>query len=88
MEITRLNRIVFCWLRLIMTAPTKELKMKSSRIKDYGKNKSVASGASREVQTPEARRRQHQQDKEFIRAMNEFTAKAGLLSDDPFFGGI
>ena len=24
----------------------------------------------------------------FIREMNEFVAKAGLLSDDPFFGGI
>ncbi len=24
----------------------------------------------------------------FIREMNEFAAKAGLLSDDPFFGGI
>jgi antitoxin CcdA len=25
---------------------------------------------------------------EFIREMNEFVAKAGLLSDDPFFGGL
>ncbi|KGB01481.1 MULTISPECIES: hypothetical protein [Leclercia] len=29
-----------------------------------------------------------QHDKEFIKAMNAFTAKAGLLSDDPYFGGI
>ncbi|MHA9568647.1 hypothetical protein ACYBEL_01880 [Klebsiella pneumoniae] len=25
---------------------------------------------------------------EFIKALNEFTARAGLLSEDPFFGGI
>ncbi|CAM3307988.1 hypothetical protein SB6411_02000 [Klebsiella spallanzanii] len=29
-----------------------------------------------------------QQNREFIKAMNEFTARAGLLSEDPFFGGI
>lgn len=27
-------------------------------------------------------------DQEFIKALNEFTARAGLLSEDPFFGGI
>ncbi|MEB7277785.1 hypothetical protein NEN81_05370 [Enterobacter asburiae] len=62
--------------------------MKPNRNKDYGKRESMTSGVSREAPTPEARRREHQQDKEFIRTMNEFTAKAGLLSDDPFFGGI
>ena len=62
--------------------------MKPNRSKEYGKRECVTGGVSREAQTPEARRRHHQQDKEFIRAMNEFTAKAGLLSDDPFFGGI
>ncbi|MCG3098955.1 type II toxin-antitoxin system CcdA family antitoxin [Enterobacter sp. DRP3] len=62
--------------------------MKPNRSNDYGKRESVASGVSREAQTQEAQRRQHKQDKEFIIAMNEFTAKAGLLSDDPFFGGI
>ncbi|MBJ3779944.1 hypothetical protein JFY47_05260 [Enterobacter asburiae] len=62
--------------------------MKPNRSKDYGKRESITSGVSREARTPEARRRDRQQDKEFIRAMNEFTAKAGLLSDDPFFGGI
>ncbi|MCK7450246.1 hypothetical protein [Enterobacter chengduensis] len=62
--------------------------MKSNRSKDDGKRESVASAASRETLTPDALRRRHQQDKEFIKAMNEFTAKAGLLSDDPFFGGI
>ncbi|RAY70583.1 hypothetical protein DP185_10760 [Enterobacter hormaechei] len=34
------------------------------------------------------RARQRQQDREFIKVMNELTAKAGLLSDDPYFGGI
>lgn len=29
-----------------------------------------------------------QQDREFIKAMNEFTERAGLLSEDPFFEGI
>lgn len=62
--------------------------MKPNRSKDYGKRERVAGGVSRPAQTSEARRRQQQQDKEFIKAMNDFTAKAGLLSDDPFFGGI
>lgn len=31
---------------------------------------------------------ERKRDKAFMRAMNDFTAKAGLLSDDPFFGGI
>ena len=62
--------------------------MKPNGNKDYGKRESMASGVPPEARTPEARRRDRQQDKEFIRAMNEFTAKAGLLSDDPFFGGI
>ncbi|HDC4404243.1 TPA: hypothetical protein O8U20_002565 [Enterobacter cloacae] len=43
---------------------------------------------TRQVLTPEERKRQHHQDQEFIKAMNEFTAKAGLLSDDPYFGGL
>jgi len=42
----------------------------------------------RPVLTPEERIEQRKRDKEFMRAMNEFVAKAGLLSDDPFFGGI
>ncbi|EMG7910562.1 hypothetical protein CIW62_02960 [Enterobacter cloacae] len=44
----------------------------------------------RQALTPEERKRQHHQDQdqEFIKAMNEFTAKAGLLSDDPYFGGL
>lgn len=38
--------------------------------------------------TAEEREQQKQRDKSFIIAMNAFTAKAGLLSDDPYFGGI
>ncbi|AMJ70643.1 hypothetical protein AW879_12285 [Enterobacter cloacae] len=36
----------------------------------------------------EERALQSQQDKGFIKAMNELTAKSGLLSDDPYFGGL
>jgi antitoxin CcdA len=71
-----------------MAAPTMEVKMKPNHSKDHGKRERLAGGVSRAAQPPEARRRQHRQDKEFIKVMNEFTAKAGLLSDDPFFGGI
>lgn len=46
-----------------------------------GKTPSPASSAAE-------RARQRQQDREFIKVMNELTAKAGLLSDDPYFGGI
>lgn len=46
-------------------------------------------GASpRPALTVEERKEQHKRDKAFMHAMNDFTAKAGLLSDDPFFGGI
>ncbi|AEN64951.1 hypothetical protein Entas_2217 [Enterobacter soli] len=38
--------------------------------------------------TAEVREQQKQRDKSFIIAMNAFTEKAGLLSDDPYFGGI
>lgn len=38
--------------------------------------------------TAEEREQQKQRDKSFMIAMNAFTTKAGLLSDDPFFGGI
>lgn len=44
--------------------------------------------ASRPVLTTEERIEQRKRDKEFMQAMNDFVAKAGLLSDDPFFGGI
>lgn len=38
--------------------------------------------------TAEERDQQKQRDKSFMIAMNAFTATAGLLSDDPYFGGI
>lgn len=44
--------------------------------------------APRPALTPEEDIDQRKEDKEFMRAMNEYVAKAGLLSDDPFFGGI
>ena len=49
--------------------------MKSNRSKDYGKSECMPSEVSREARTPEARRREQQQGKEFIRAMNEFRLK-------------
>jgi antitoxin CcdA len=70
-----------------MTAPTKELKMKPNRNKDYGKRRAWrVESPARPVH--QRREDKHQQDKEFIKAMNEFTAKAGLLSDDPFLEGF
>ena len=44
--------------------------------------------ASRPVLTTVEHIEQRKRDKEFMQAMNDFVAKAGLLSDDPFFGGI
>ncbi len=38
--------------------------------------------------TVEERIEKRKRDKEFMRAMNEYVKKHGLLSDDPFFGGI
>lgn len=70
-----------------MPAPVKEGLMKSTYTKDqktHGHPAGVQTCSSRGTEE----RRNAQQDKEFIEAMNEFTAKAGLLSDDPYFGGI
>lgn len=55
----------------------------SSAIKEH-----LTGVASRPPLTAEERIEQRRRDEEFMQAMNEFVAKAGLLSDDPFFGGI
>jgi len=55
----------------------------SSAIKEH-----LTGVAPRPPLTAEERIEQRRRDKEFMQAMNEFVAKAGLLSDDPFFGGI
>lgn len=55
----------------------------SSAIKEH-----LTGVALRPPLTAEERIEQRRRDKEFMQAMNEFVAKAGLLSDDPFFGGI
>lgn len=48
----------------------------------------LTDAAQRPALTTEERIEQRKRDKEFMQAMNEFVARAGLLSDDPFFGGI
>lgn len=62
--------------------------MKSQRMDTNCKKEHLTGAAQRPVLTAEERAKQREHDKEFIKAMNEFTAKAGLLSDDPYFGGI
>ncbi len=62
--------------------------MKSNSAENAVVNEHIAEGQVRPGLASEERTWQHQQDKAFIKAMNEFTAKAGLLSDDPYFGGI
>lgn len=60
-----------------------------TNIKEKSAGKDHLTGvAPRPVLTAEERIEQRKRDKEFMQAMNEFVAKAGLLSDDPFFGGI
>ncbi|MCU6677002.1 type II toxin-antitoxin system CcdA family antitoxin [Leclercia tamurae] len=55
----------------------------SSAVKEH-----LTGVVQRPALTTEERIEQRKRDKEFMKAMNEFVAKAGLLSDDPFFGGI
>jgi antitoxin CcdA len=71
-----------------MTAPTQEIKMKPNRTDNNHTKQHPQGAVPQPALTTEERAQQCQQDKEFIKAMNEFTAKAGLLSDDPYFGGI
>lgn len=51
-------------------------------------NLTVKTPQQNPCQASDVRDEQHQKDKEFMHAMNEFTAEAGLLSDDPFFEGV
>ncbi|QIK13936.1 type II toxin-antitoxin system CcdA family antitoxin [Leclercia sp. 29361] len=51
-------------------------------------NEHLTGVVQRPALTTEVLIEQRKRDKEFMQAMNEFVAKAGLLSDDPFFGGI
>lgn len=62
--------------------------MKPNRTGNCSGRPTRAEMMPRQALPPEERRRQRHQDQEFIKAMNEFTAKAGLLSDDPYFGGL
>ncbi len=59
--------------------------MKTS-IKEKSAGKDHLTGvASRPVLTAEERIEQRKRDKEFMKAMNEFVAKYGTLTDDEFF---
>lgn len=49
---------------------------------------SPAGVSTRPALSAQEKKEQHQRDKEFMNEMNKFITKAGLLSDDPFFGGI
>ncbi|URO01403.1 type II toxin-antitoxin system CcdA family antitoxin [Leclercia adecarboxylata] len=62
--------------------------MKVDAPKNTAVKEHLTGATPRPALTPEERIEQRKRDKEFMRAMNEFVAKAGLLSDDPFFGGI
>lgn len=72
-----------------MATPTQEITtMKLNTSQDSKVKEHLTGAAPRPVLTAEERLEQRKRDKEFMQAMNEFVAKAGLLSDDPFFGGI
>jgi antitoxin CcdA len=62
--------------------------MKSNRTERCVTTKPFTGKKPRPLSTTAEHKRQHQQDQGFIKAMNELTAKAGLLSDDPYFGGL
>lgn len=62
--------------------------MKSNPSKNISKREPFTGTRTRTPLTAAEPVKQRQQDKEFIKAMNELTAKGGLLSDDPYFGGL
>lgn len=62
--------------------------MKPNRTERCVTTKPFTGKKPRPLSTTAEHKRQHQQDQGFIKAMNELTAKAGLLSDDPYFGGL
>ncbi|WP_368543109.1 hypothetical protein [Enterobacter soli] len=62
--------------------------MKSNRTKDRQSQTHPTGLRPQPAAGAEALRQPQQKDKAFIEAMNAFTAKAGLLSEDPYFGGI
>lgn len=62
--------------------------MKSNRTPAPDVQKCLQRARPHDPSTTEEREQQKQRDKSFMIAMNAFTAKAGLLSDDPYFGGI
>jgi len=69
-----------------MAAPTQENKTMKTSIKEKKPGKDHLTGVPpRPVLTAEERIEQRKRDKEFMKAMNEFVAKYGTLTDDEFF---
>lgn len=62
--------------------------MKTAIKEPYAEKDRLTGAPPRQVLTAEERIEQRKRDKEFMRAMNEYVKEHGLLSDDPFFGGI
>ena len=62
--------------------------MKANRTPTLDVQKRHHSARPHAPSSTEEREQQKQRDKAFMVAMNAFTEKAGLLSDDPYFGGI
>lgn len=62
--------------------------MKTNTRRPNSSKASRAGVSTRQAMPAHEQQEQRQKDKEFMNEMNKFIAKAGLLSDDPFFGGI
>lgn len=62
--------------------------MKTAIKEPYAGKDHLTGAPPQPVLTAEERIEQRKRDKEFMRAMNEYVKEHGLLSDDPFFGGI
>lgn len=62
--------------------------MKTNTRRQNSSKASRAGVSTREAMSAHEQQEQRQKDKEFMNEMNKFIAKAGLLSDDPFFRGI
>ena len=62
--------------------------MKPNRTERCATTERPTGNRPRPLSTAGELKRQRQQDQGFIKALNELTAKAGLLSDDPYFGGL
>jgi len=67
-----------------MTAPTKEIMMKHTTETDPGQN-IISRKPLRHAEHRSARQQPSEEDRAFIRAMNDFVEKHGTITDDEFF---